>query len=244
MDGVAEVPPDVQQPSGEVASTRFNVYRNNVVTSLVDAMVVGFPAVHCLLGDEYFRALAAVFVKEHPPETPILANYGEFFPSFCQSFEPLKAYPYLSDVAALELARRRSCNAVDQCVRGADQLPLLDPDALMQVVPVPHASLQIVHSKWPVHELWISQQNAGTTTKPNMSLGAQSVLLLRPKLQVEQYLLSAEESSFVEALDGQLGLADIAANILAHYPETDFVQLIVLMVQRGTIAEFIVPEEA
>ena len=244
FDRELPVPAELIQPNGQGATARFDVYRNNVMSGLVDATVTGFPVVHKLLGDDYFRALAAVFVREHPPQSPILTEYGEALPAFIQSFEPLKAYPYLADVALLELARRSSHNAADQSSVAAEQLGGLDPDQLMEVVPVAHPSLRLLSSNWPVHEIWAVQSGADGKAKPDMECGAQAVQILRPELQVVQYLLEPEQLCFAGAIDGNNKLGAIAEAVLEEFPNSDFVSLMVLMIQRGTIVKFLLPEEA
>jgi len=202
------VPQSLLQPNGRPAQQRFDVYRNNVMSGLVDALVVGFPIVLRLLGDEYFRALAAAFAREHPPQSPVLACYGEAFPAFLQGFEPLKDYPYLADVARLELARRASHNAADQVACAAHQLNGLDPDQLMELVPVAHPSSRWVLSEWPIHEIWLSQSNVDQQAPPDMSVGAQCVHVLRPEMQVLQFVTEADEFYFASAIDGKSKLSE------------------------------------
>ena len=79
---------DLATPAGMVdyqgrpAGKRFDVYRNNVVVSLIDAMETAFPAIHKLVGDEFFKAMAGIYVRAHPPTTPMMMFYGEAFPEF------------------------------------------------------------------------------------------------------------------------------------------------------------------
>ncbi len=244
LDPSAPVPTELRQPNGELAKERFGVYRNNVMSSLIDAMTVGFPVIHALLGEEYFRALGAEFARQHPPTSPVLAHYGAEFPSFLQGFEPLAGYPYLADVATLELCRRGSCNAVDVPLRAAEQLGAIDSELLMTVIPQPHASLRLMQSAWPVHEMWRANTSGEADDSANMQLGPQRVMTVRPALEVLQYAMDEDAYCFVAAIDGKKTLAAIAAQVLETYPDTDFVQLMVLMIQRGAIAEFTVPEEA
>lgn len=238
------VPPELRQPDGGVAEKRFDVYRNNVVSSLVDAVVAGFPALHRLLGDEYLRALAAAYVREHPPVSPILARYGESLPAFVQGFALLAGYPYLADVARLELALRASHNAADAPSRAAAQLDGLDAEQLMQLVPVAHPSLQLLASDWPVFDLWRAQIDPDFDQDPDLQAGGQRLLLLRPDMQVQQFLLEKADYAFAGAIDGHASLGEIAAVVLEQFPDCDFVSLMARAIQRGTIAHFSLPEEA
>ncbi len=62
--------------NGSDPAARLAVYRNNVVSSLIDAVADSFPVTQELVGEEFFRAMAAVFVRAHPPRSKVLTHYG------------------------------------------------------------------------------------------------------------------------------------------------------------------------
>ena len=70
LDPVAEVPAGLVDPLGRPAPKRFSVYRNNVASSLTRALEAAFPTVRKLVGDEFFAAMAVVFLRSHPPTSP------------------------------------------------------------------------------------------------------------------------------------------------------------------------------
>ena len=53
-----ETPSLVIGPNGKRGTKRYNVYRNNVTVSLIDALAAVFPAVQRITGVEFFRAMA------------------------------------------------------------------------------------------------------------------------------------------------------------------------------------------
>lgn len=89
------------------------VQRNNVMISLVDALAHTFPVTLQLVGEEFFRAMAQVFVLAHPPRTRVLAHHGQALPSFIAQFPPAAGLPYLADVAQLEWQRLQALHAAD-----------------------------------------------------------------------------------------------------------------------------------
>jgi len=74
------VPEDMVDPQGRPAGKRFNVYRNNVVSSLSDALAEAYPVVQKLVGEKFFKAMAGVFVRQYPPQSPILFRFAPEFP--------------------------------------------------------------------------------------------------------------------------------------------------------------------
>ena len=102
------LPPAVlRAPDGADAKQRFGVYRNNVVVSLVNALRAKFPATERIVGEDFFAAMARIFVATHPPRSKILHTYGDDFGGFIATFEPAAGIPYLADITRLEAARTR-----------------------------------------------------------------------------------------------------------------------------------------
>ena len=127
LDANLPVPDGIVGPDGQPSKKRFGVYRNNVVVSLIEALELGYPTVQKIIGNEYFGALAKVYVCDHPPETPMMFKYSEGFPDFLQGFDPLAHLKYLPDVARLERARRQSYHSADSAADGAAKLSAIDP---------------------------------------------------------------------------------------------------------------------
>ncbi|MCI4664465.1 MAG: DNA-binding domain-containing protein [Neomegalonema sp.] len=107
--------PNAQAPSAIASGQerRFAVYRNNVIVSLVEALAAAYPAVQALVGEAFFNAAAGLFVRSHPPSSPLMIYYGEGFAEWLERFEPAANLPYLPDVARLERLVLEARNAAD-----------------------------------------------------------------------------------------------------------------------------------
>ena len=81
LDADQPIPYGIAAHNAAVPARRFAVYRNNVVASLVKALKSRFAVVEKIVGEEFFAAMARVFVKERPPRSPLLATYGDYFPA-------------------------------------------------------------------------------------------------------------------------------------------------------------------
>ncbi|MFD1745925.1 DNA-binding domain-containing protein [Rhizobium helianthi] len=54
----AALPPGIRSPEGTDLADRYNIYRNNVTVSLINAVASIYPAVERITGGDFFRALA------------------------------------------------------------------------------------------------------------------------------------------------------------------------------------------
>ncbi len=139
-------------------AARVGIYRNHAFAILGASLQGTFPVI-CRLVDERFFAYAAhEYLREHPPHSRCLVEYGAYFADFLADFEPCKALPYLADVARFEWALNIAAS-----VREAAPLP---PQVLVEV-PTNEAayvalrlqpSLSYVTSPWPIDAIWQANQ--------------------------------------------------------------------------------------
>jgi hypothetical protein len=197
LDPAAAVPQGLVGPNGTPAQKRFAVYRNNVAVSLTDALRNAFPAILSIVGEEFFDAMAGVYLRAHPPESPLMMFYGAQMPTFLTAFPPVAELPYLPDVARLELAMRTSYHAADTAAISPEALQSLAPDALMSAQLSLAPSVRVLRSDWPLYAIHLANT---TPDAPAVTPGAQDVLLTRPEFDPLPSLLPAGGADFIEAL--------------------------------------------
>ena len=211
LDPDSALPDGIVGPDGKPAPKRFNVYRNNVVVSLCEALGKTYPAIKALLGEDYFNALARAFVSRHPPQSPVLIWYGATFPEFVDTFPPLEAYPYLADVARAEWAWLQAYHAADAAPMDPSELGALPPEDVGEARFLRHPAAWVISTAWPVWDLLRVNRFEQAA---EIDLGtAQPVLVSRPELEVELTLLRPGADVFLQNLfHGQsLGAAAMAA---------------------------------
>ncbi|MBC6442692.1 MAG: putative DNA-binding domain-containing protein [Rhodobacteraceae bacterium] len=233
LDPDMAVPEGLIDPEGRPAGKRFNVYRNNVIVSLMDAMEEVFPVIAKLIGPQNFRNLARVFVKDFPPKSPLLMFYGGDFPGFLEGFAPLGSVPYLADVARLELARRDACHAADTVPVPQTALAAVPPEKLTEArFDLAHA-LRLVESPYPIVGLWHYNITDGA---PKPVAGTEIALITRPGLDVEMQVIGADTAAFLEALQENSTLGQAYEAGLAIAEDFDLSAAIGLMLGGGLIS--------
>lgn len=199
-------PPGLRNPDGALASKRFDVYRNNVAVSLAEALETAFPVTRKLVGDGFFRAMAGVFLRAHPPRSPLMMLYGAELPGFIARFEPAASLPYLPDIARLEQALRESYHAADARPLDPARLASLAPEALSALRLRPAPATRLIRSAYPVLGIWAA--NTGSASAP--LTGAQAALVTRVGYDPAPHLLTGAEAAFVDALFAGAPLAEAA----------------------------------
>jgi len=224
--------------NGSDPTRRFAVYRNNVTSSLVDALADTFPVVQALVGEEFFRAMARLFVQEHPPRSPILAQYGEHFAEFVEQFAPAQTLPYLADVARLEMARVRAYHAADASPIAPEglALALAQPDQLeclrVQLLP----SLQVLRSPWAVLSIWAAHQTEDAVDLTVLDLAEpEDVLVLRSGWEVQISRLPGRAANFVLGLRRGDTLGCAAQQAMQNAPDFDLTQTLALLLRLNAV---------
>lgn len=249
LDPGLPCPAGLRAWNGSDPGVRFAVHRNNVVSGLIDALADSFPVVQQLVGEPFFRAMAAVFVRESPPRSAVLALCGADFPAFIAGFAPAASLPYLADVARLEAARVRAFHAADAAPPGAEMLSrALDSGERLGELHIGcHPSLAVVVSAFALVSVWAAHQGEAEV-QPFSAEGPECALVLREGLEVQVLKVPAGTACFVSALQQGLDLGSAAAAATAAASDDagqafDLTATLSLLLQHGALTSFELPPE-
>jgi hypothetical protein len=231
LDSAQAVPEGLLDANHGPAGRRFNVYRNNVAVSLTEAMHQAFPVVTKLLGAQNMDGLAGIFLRQHPPSSPLMMHYGEAFPEFLTGMQQLSHLGYLPDVARLELALRCSYHAADSTPILPEALAI-DPEMLMEATIEFAPAMQLVRSEWPIASIWTFNTQDGS---PKPQAVAEDVLITRVEFDPEPHVLPSGGAEWIDALMAgkTIGEAHEIAGGLS--PGFDLGATLALLLQGGAI---------
>lgn len=231
LDPDATTPAGLLGPQEAPAGKRFSVYRNNVAVSLTEALSQAFPVLLKIVGEEFFNALAGVFLRKHPPQSPLMMFYGAEMPVFLETFPPVAHLPYLADVARLELSIRHAYHASDAPQIDAASLQNLAPDVLMASRLTLAPAVKTLQSSWPLHAIYLVNT---TTDAPDVIPGAQDVLFTRSEFDPEVVLLPAGGVVFVNSLAKSATFLE-AFEAASQAPDFDLTNVLGLLLSGGAI---------
>lgn len=227
--------------AGLVSQPAFAVYRNTVMKGCIDALQANFPAAARLVGEEWFRAAAAVYVAGELPTEPSLLAYGASLPAFLSGFAPAADLPYLADVARLDRLWTQAHIAADAPTLDRTSLAGIDPDALAGTVLHLHPA-----ARWawfpdaPIYTIWrCNREESGDASE--IAWQGEGALLTRPEGAVRWTAIEAPACRFLDACAQGLPVAGALEAALEADDAADLVRLLFALVDAGAFARLSPP---
>ncbi len=240
LDPRAGIPHQLKASGQNFPKQRFDVYRNNVFSSLVQALEEGFPVVKRLVGAEFFRGVASCYVQQVMPVSPVIMIYGKSFPDFLEGFAPAEALPYLADIARLEWLYSESFHAKDEKLVSMASVFEAAREQLAQVVFGFHPACRMLTSPYAILSLWQSHQGGISDEDivlPEIDM-SEEVLITRPGLVVELRWLTLGGAHFIQLLQQGKTLGEAAHIVLEENPDFILETLLDMLFESGAIASF------
>ncbi|MEP7056592.1 MAG: DNA-binding domain-containing protein [Caldimonas sp.] len=168
--------------AGLAPRERVGIYRNTFLSTVTRALRLTFPAVHRLVGADFFEGAAQIFTLECPPRGADLNAYGEDFASFLERFAPASALAYLPDLARLEWAVNRALHAPDARPLDVTELSGIGEADQARLCFTAHPSVSMIRSAFPVDAIWQAVLEQDDQAMGNVNLSSGPVFLLVERL--------------------------------------------------------------
>ncbi|PND17764.1 DUF2063 domain-containing protein [Ensifer sp. MMN_5] len=235
LDPARPTPTLLTGPHSKGADRRFNVYRNNVTVSLIEALAATFPATRRITGEAFFRAMARFHIRETPPKSPLLFEYGRNFPDFIERYAYAMPMPWLADIARIERAWLDAYHSADAAVLLPQVLATAKSAELADLVFEPHPATGIVRSAYPAVTVFSANRGDGPVGRIEAS-APETALITRPSLEVEVRALPPGVDVFLGSLlEGEpFGRAAVAGQVCC--PNLDLAAAIRMMLEAGAFA--------
>ncbi len=235
LSPTALTPTFVTGPRGKQADKRYNVYRNNVTVSLIAALTSIFPAVERITGPDFFRAMARFHVRQTPPNSPLLFDYGRDFPDFIDGYEYATDMPWLSDVARIERLWLDSYHAADAPTLGPVAFSAVPPEALGNLTFTPHPATRLISSVHPAVTIFAMNRNKGPVSR--VENRSEDGLITRIDDEITVRLLPPGHAPFLRALLSGHSLASAIASAFDAEPSFDLPGAIGEMLSAGAFCD-------
>jgi hypothetical protein len=204
----------------------FAVYRNTVLKGCIDALQANYPAVARLVGEQWFRAAAAVYARANLPAQATLLHYGEGFAQFLAAFEPAAQLPYLPGVARLDRFWTEAHMARDETPVDPNALAVFDAAQMQGVGLRPHATARWAwFDRQPIYTIWQRNRAAGPIDETEIEWRGEGGLIVRPRDSVQWIGIDLAGCAFLDACAEGRTLAEAGTAALAANPDADLAAL-------------------
>jgi hypothetical protein len=232
LDPVRLAPEIVTGPNGKRPGKRYDVYRNNVTVSLIDALAAIYPAVQRITGIDFFRAMARFHVRGTPPTSPLLFDYGRDFPEFIAQYEHAQMMPWLADVARIERTWLDAYHAADAAPLAPSQLAAVAPERLGDLVLIPHPAAGIVRSQFAAVTIFAANRDTSPIGRIDAAT-AEDALVTRAEFDVVVRHLPPGGAVFASSLMSGRPLGEAAARALDAVADFDIASNITGLIEAG-----------
>ncbi|GAB3487492.1 HvfC/BufC family peptide modification chaperone [Marinomonas epiphytica] len=193
----------IDAPTMAEKEVRLNVYRNNVVVSLVEALADIFPVTQTLVGEAFFKAMAREYVLTNPPQSPIISQYGDTFSDFIYQFEAVKSLPFLANLAALEYSLLDLTNS--------EEYHILNQQAVSEALEQAESPNRLLISLPPSSKIFVSPYAIGSIYKAHLNDdnnqlsnikvdNSEHLLLVKSHVYAQLHIISHAEAVFIKNL--------------------------------------------
>jgi hypothetical protein len=223
-------------------SQRLQVYRNNFVISLREALASVYPVIQKLVGEEFFQHVAREYVQRYPSRTGNLHDFGDEFADFLDSFPGLDALPYLPDMARLEWAYHHVFHATEDNVLNLSALAAVDEKQMAGVTFQRSNSCVCLASDYPILHIWQANQNeqdsAQTIESVSLDEGGVRLVVLRHGQNIEFRPLSVGVFALIEALAKNKTFAQACDITLEVEIDCDIAAALQFLVEQKIVSGF------
>src|SRR5271169_5409853 len=216
---------------------RVGIYRHHAFATLGDTLQTTFPVVCRLVDKRFFAYAAHEYLREHPPHSRCLVEYGTDFADFLARFIPCEGLPYLADVARFEWALNIAATVREATPLQAEALAAVPAEQAAYVALRLQPSLSYFASPWPIDTIW--QANQENEVPPvDLASGGTSLEIRRSGEAVVWRRLDPGTFAFLTALADGLVLAAAMAAATLRDPAFDLTSALQQVFVEGLAVAF------
>jgi hypothetical protein len=202
------------------AADRLQIYKNNVMFSLVDVLAACYPLTKAIVGDLAFEQLAKRSIREHPPTQADTSQYGEHFGhTVAKVRSVIETAPYILEVIRFEWHGDRlrhqnyDGNARLYAIQTFGQLP---PEKQQQAKIQLSESVALFESDWAVVDI----HNAiKTDNYEDLNLNAhQCVVIAREGKQLISTVIDEQTYRVLQTLNQRVAITSLSPEQLTLLP--------------------------
>ena len=179
-----------------------SIYANNARVNFTQTLMLTYPVICRLVGEDYFRQCAREYQRLHPSRCGDLQHVGDGFSDYLSNLHRDEEFRYLADVARLEWAYQEALIEFELPTLELNRLAAIEPKYYLELRFMLQPSARVVESSFPVLAIWeanATPQGPGED-RIDLAAGDDRLLLLRTRGEVRIHRLDGGELIFLTRL--------------------------------------------
>jgi len=210
------------------------IYRNSSIASLVKILRGTYPVCCKIVGEEFFNAMAEIYVRQTPSRCANIKDYGATFNLFIEEFPHTQPLPYLASVASLEWACSRASESADYNPLNVQMLAQVPSEHYPQIIFQLPPGSTLLSSSYSIKQIWeFNQDDYQGADTINLTEVGEKLFIWRQGVNLHIDALQEQEWQLLTAIKNQLTVAELCNCFGTYAPK----QLTKFM-QRGWVAGF------
>lgn len=201
-EGTNDLIPQMKNFPRLPAIRALEVYREDYLVRMTEALKNTYRSVHSVLGDEDFFTAAMSYLDKHPSTFSDLDEYGADFAAYLQTHQLSKDYPFLSELAGFEWSFRIIFHAEES--NGLDGAGLANELTEEKNKLILSPSALLFSSDYSVERIYSS----GEEETEFDYFQAQHILMFKKKSFVKMHILSKNQYEIVKKFHTPISLME------------------------------------
>lgn len=145
-------------------ATGLAIYRNNLYSTATRALMITYPVLKMMLGEDVCRFLAKQLLRSEPMFTGDWGDWGESLSDVIATTQLARSYPFLQDMAQLEWCIHQSERTRSETFNKQSLNSVGEQDFLQSEITLSQ-SLRFMESRYPIDHIWHAHQSPNTETE-------------------------------------------------------------------------------
>ena len=204
---------------GTYLSGRLEIYGVAYKARLTEALKTNFPALHRVLGDDAFRALAHRFIDQSPSEYRSIRWFGRELAMFAQGDDSLLPHSALLDLLKMDWALGIAFDAADATPVSEDYLHRVAASEWAALTFAFHPSASLLKLDWAIEPIWRAVTTDENADTPEPMADTHYLLVWRNGLEAKWRILDEAEALALNMLGIGMNFAELCDYLAADGDE-------------------------
>lgn len=180
---------------------RLQIYRNNIYTSLSDALKSIYPTIQKLVGEAFFLNIARDYITRYPSVSGDLHDFGKAFPHYLSQLLNSQHLPYLPEMAQLEWAYHEVFHESDCDPFNFIALQQVPKECYETIRFILNPACRLCCFQFPILQIWsFCQEETPSETLHLENTSAEKILVIRQQNDIRYEKLTNGEFIFLSSL--------------------------------------------